>query len=132
MSIRKEAQSRVGIKASILALLFACAIATAGEPAADKPAATKPTEGQSEELQSVVRDLEAAIRKAAKSEPSLCYRLAGGDGMTVGQAIELCGGTTDALKTLACFQEAWGHPDEGGLGLNLGQAVDLCKSNARN
>lgn len=129
-----RAQSRVAkaiSHSSILALLFACVAATAAEPAADKPAERKLTEEESAKLESLKRDIESAVRKLAKSEPTLCYRLAGGDGMTVGHALELCGGTKDALETLSCYAEAWASPDEGGLGLTRGQAIDLCKSNSQ-
>lgn len=123
-------------RALTVSLLLTSIPAIADEPAADKPVESEPaerklTEAESAKLQSLIRDFKDAVRKSAKSEPTLCYRLAGGDGMTIGQAVELCGGTTDAFKTLACFEEAFGHPDDGGLGLNRGQAVDLCKSNSQ-
>jgi hypothetical protein len=69
-------------------------------------------------------------------EPIKCYSVAwesketNGLGLTTGQAVELCSGTTSAEKTLQCFYIAWAHPDDGGLGLNAGQAVDLCKTNS--
>lgn len=64
------------------------------------------------------------------TEPAKCYRLIGRDGsrITVGQAVEVCAATPDAFKTVLCFEEAWGHPDDGGLGLTMGQAVDLCRT----
>lgn len=64
------------------------------------------------------------------SEPGKCYRTVGlFDGqMTVGLAIDLCGGTTDAAATLTCYIEAFGSEDTGGLGLTRGGAVDLCRA----
>jgi hypothetical protein len=64
------------------------------------------------------------------SEPTTCFRLVGliDESITVGLAVELCGGTTDAKATLACFDEAFGAPHEGGLGLTRGQATWLCRT----
>jgi hypothetical protein len=69
-----------------------------------------------------------------KSEPASCYVAVAllmekvkGE-ITVGQSIELCGGTTDAMKTVRCYAEAWAHTDNGGLGLTAGQAIALCKT----
>jgi hypothetical protein len=70
------------------------------------------------------------------SEPVKCYKIVWGSkdtpglGLTAGQAVTLCGGTTDAAKTILCFVQAWSHPNDGGLGLTAGQAVALCKSNS--
>ena len=71
------------------------------------------------------------------SEPIKCYNIAWGNqedgkgfGLTAGQAVRLCGGTTNAQKVLQCFSKAWAHPNNGGLGLPAGQAVDLCKTNS--
>jgi hypothetical protein len=68
-------------------------------------------------------------------EPIKCYERAwdtrerGGLGLTAGQAVSLCSGTTDANMSLLCFVKAWGHPGDGGLGLTVGQAITLCKTN---
>ncbi len=65
------------------------------------------------------------------SEPTNCYQLAWNNlGLSTGQAIKLCSGTTDAPKTIECFIKAYGHPDDDGLGLPMGFAVNLCKSNS--
>ncbi len=80
----------------------------------------------------------APVTAAAEplSEPTACVRLAAvaseklGWDLRVGMLVDLCAGTTDARKTVACFGEAYGHPKEGGLGLTLGQAVKLCKANS--
>ncbi len=67
------------------------------------------------------------------TEPVKCYKFVWGSkdtlglGLTAGQAVTLCGVTTDAAKTTLCFVQAWSHPDDGGLGLTAGQAVALCK-----
>lgn len=90
-----------------------------------------------EEMEQLVAGLQALLdrareetRKKSKSEPTLCYRLIAERGnMTVGLTVELCSGTTNAQVTVACFDDAFAHPDDGGLGLNRGLAVDLCKSN---
>ena len=62
--------------------------------------------------------------------PVECFRKVSAPGLTVGQAVELCSGTTDANKTVRCFEMAWEHPGRGGLGLTLGQAIRLCKPNS--
>lgn len=78
----------------------------------------------------------AASDPMPTSEPIICYQIAwesrdkGGFGLTVGQAVTLCSGATDAKKVLLCYAKAWGHPDNGGLGLTAGQAVTLCKTNS--
>jgi hypothetical protein len=70
----------------------------------------------------------------SESAPIKCYEYVQGGkdrpglGLNVGQAVELCGGATDAQKVIQCFVKAWAHRDDGGLGLNAGQAVDLCKT----
>ena len=70
------------------------------------------------------------------SEPIKCYEKAwesqekGGLGLTAGQAVTLCSGSTDANKVIQCYVKAWAHPDNGGLGLTAGQAVLLCKTNS--
>ncbi|MBX9676582.1 MAG: hypothetical protein K2V71_08260 [Methylotenera sp.] len=70
-----------------------------------------------------------------ESQPTKCYQQAwesrenGGLGLSIGQAITLCGGATNANKVIQCYVEAWGHPSNDGLGLTIGQAVSLCKSN---
>lgn len=71
--------------------------------------------------------------------PIACYEQAWGSvkkgipglGLTAGQAVELCGGATDADKVIRCFTKAWAHVDDGGLGLTAGQAVRLCKANSQ-
>jgi hypothetical protein len=67
---------------------------------------------------------------AGTSEPTKCYRLMAESGLEVpvGQAVELCAGTVAAVKTYACFIEAWGPSANNGLGLTLGLAVDLCRT----
>ena len=65
------------------------------------------------------------------SEPTNCYTTGWHVlGLTTGQAIKLCSGTTDALKTLQCFVKAAGPEEEYGLGLPIGFAVNLCKTNS--
>ena len=65
------------------------------------------------------------------TEPTDCYKMAWNDlGLTAGNALKLCSGTTEASETLVCFMKAYGHPDEDGLGLTMGYAVNLCKSNS--
>lgn len=71
-----------------------------------------------------------------ESEPVKCYKIAWGTkdnpglGLTVGQAVALCSGTDNGIRTATCFAQAWSHLDDGGLGLTAGQAVSLCKSNS--
>ena len=82
--------------------------------------------------------LSSALSQAQSvgTEPTKCYERAwastdnGGLGLTAGQAVLLCSGTTDASKTIQCYAKAWGHPNNGGLGLTAGQAVALCKTNS--
>ena len=94
-----------------------------------KPTQELVTEQRLKEIEAL---LNARLRNLAKSEPTLCYRMLSVKGdMTVGLAVELCSGTTDALKTVACYEEAFGHPENDGLGLPRGLAVDLCKSNSQ-
>ncbi len=70
------------------------------------------------------------------SEPTKCYKIAWGSkesqglGLTAGQAVDLCGGATDAKKVILCFVKAWANPADDGLGLTAGQAVRLCKTNS--
>ena len=72
------------------------------------------------------------------SEPTKCYEAVWGSeekkkaglGLTAGQAVTLCSGTTNAAMVVGCFVEAWAHPKNGGLGLAAGQAVTLCKTNS--
>ena len=72
----------------------------------------------------------------ATNEAIKCYETAwglpveGGLGLTAGQAVELCSGTTNANETIQCYAKAWDINDNGGLGLTAGQAVRLCKRNA--
>ena len=79
----------------------------------------------------------AESKSYSGSAPIACYQKAWGSkdnpglGLTAGQAIELCGGATDADKVILCYAEAWGHPDEGGLGLTAGQAIALCKARSQ-
>ena len=73
----------------------------------------------------------------ALSAPVACYQIAWGSkdtpglGLNAGQAVELCGGASDAEKVIKCFVQAWAHVDDGGLGLNAGQAIRLCKANSQ-
>ena len=65
------------------------------------------------------------------SEPTKCYRAVlklyeGKPGSAIGLAIRVCGGTTDAEATIACYVEAVGSEESGGLGLDIGAAIDLC------
>lgn len=72
------------------------------------------------------------------SEPTKCYAMVWGSvekglegmGLTAGQAVTLCGGTTSAETVIRCFIEAWAPTKSGGLGLNAGQAIGLCKTNS--
>jgi hypothetical protein len=75
-------------------------------------------------------DSKAKLEASQTPEPVLCYRLLAimDMGVPIGQAVELCAGSVDSLKTLKCFQEAYRHPDNDGLGLPLGLAVDLCRT----
>lgn len=75
---------------------------------------------------------------AITSEPAKCYEAVWGSkekkkaglGLTAGQAVMLCSGTSNAAMVVGCFVEAWAHPKNGGLGLAAGQAVTLCKTNS--
>ena len=73
---------------------------------------------------------------APVSEPIRCYETVWGNkenpglGLTVGQAVTLCSGATDANRVVQCFARAWAHPDDGELGLTAGQSVALCKTNS--
>lgn len=75
---------------------------------------------------------------AITSEPTKCYEAVWGSdekkmaglGLTAGQAVTLCSGTTNAATVVRCFLEAWAHPKNGGLGLIAGQAITLCKTNS--
>ena len=51
-------------------------------------------------------------------------------GLTTGQAIKLCSGTTDTAKTIKCFIKAYQSTEDDGLGLPMGFAINLCKSNS--
>jgi len=98
---------RFKVVATTLAFTLSGSVALAAEPTSDEPAI--PTRS---------------------SEPTKRFRLIGESGfeVMVRQAVELCAGTVDAVKTVACFIEAWSHPGISGLGLTLGQAVDLCRT----
>jgi hypothetical protein len=78
-------------------------------------------------------DTKPKLESSLSSEPVQCYRLIAYIEIEVpiGQAVELCAGTLDSFKTVKCFQEAYGHPDDDGLGLPLGLAVDLCRTISR-
>lgn len=75
---------------------------------------------------------------AITSEPTKCYEMVWGSeekkmaglGLTAGQAVTLCSGTTSAVTVVRCFVEAWANPKNGGLGLTAGQAITLCKTNS--
>ena len=43
-----------------------------------------------------------------------------GLGLTTGQAIKLCSGTTDTAKTITCFVKAYAADEDNGLGLTMG------------
>lgn len=78
-----------------------------------------------------IADENKAIEPIPDTEPTLCYKAAWeGMGFTAGQAVELCGGTTDSKKTILCAIKAWSHPNNDGLGLNAGQTVRLCKASS--
>lgn len=113
------------IIAALAAFLCNSAIGQESPPVPSEPI----TEQRLKEIEEMVK---VEIRKLAKSEPTLCYRLLTERGdMMVGMAVELCSGTTDAKKTVACFDEAFRHPGNDGLGLPRGLAVQLCKSNSQ-
>ena len=63
---------------------------------------------------------------AVSTEPAKCFEIAyahpdnNGFGLSRGQAVRLCSGSTDAEKTLHCFREA------STLELNIGLSVELC------
>lgn len=82
--------------------------------AADEPTAATPSEPET----------------PPSAEPIKCYRGVGrfDSGITVGLSIELCSGTTNAMATLSCFDEAYAPPAYGGLGLTRGQAIWLCRT----
>ena len=68
-----------------------------------------------------------------ESEQTKCYGTLTDDRLglgkiTVGTGIDLCAGTRDATKTLACFVRAYHSKEVGGFGLPLGLAIKLCKS----
>lgn len=67
------------------------------------------------------------------SEPTKCFRLlsASGLNLTVGIALDACGGSLDGGKTVACLIEAWASRELGGLGLTVGQGVDLCRAGGK-
>ena len=63
--------------------------------------------------------------------PAGCYELVwSAFGLTTGQAIKLCSGTTDTGKTIGCFIKAYQPKEDNGLGLTMGFAINLCKSNS--
>ena len=63
--------------------------------------------------------------------PAGCYELVWTSlGLTSGQAIKLCSGTTDIAKTIGCFIKAYQPREENGLGLTMGFAINLCKTNS--
>jgi hypothetical protein len=67
---------------------------------------------------------------SVSSEPTDCYLMVGAidTEMTVGLAVDLCGGTKDAKATVTCYALAFGNKESGGLGLNRGLSVSLCRS----
>lgn len=95
----------IRIFATLLAVTFAGGLALAAEPETPKV-------------------------PAGSSEPTKCYRLVAESGLEIslGQTVELCAATVSAVKTFACFIEAWSHSGNNGLGLPLGLAVDLCRT----
>jgi hypothetical protein len=67
----------------------------------------------------------------ASTEPTDCYKMAWNDlGLTAGNALKLCSGTTDTAKTIGCFIKAYQPKEDNGLGLTMGFAINLCKSNS--
>ena len=63
--------------------------------------------------------------------PAGCYELVWTSlGLTSGQAIKLCSGTTDVAKTVKCFIKAYQTTEDDGLGLPMGFAINLCKNNS--
>ena len=86
----------------------------------------------SDDVPSEAGKRQALISDAVKIEAIKCYVMAADvpGGMTVGLAVTLCSGTTDAERTIRCVVAAFTHPDDGGLGLSRGLAVNLCKSNS--
>ncbi len=46
-----------------------------------------------------------------------------GLGLTTGQAIKLCSGTTDTAKTITCFVKAYAADEDNGLGLTMENLV---------
>ena len=123
-------RNRVFVAALVLTLVGASALAA--EPQA-KPATkpeAKPETEVDPETKAKLEELEAKLKEMlATAEPVSCYQMVGRDGMTVGLAVDLCSGTTNAAKTARCYEQAYGHPDEGGLGLPRGLAVKLCSAN---
>ena len=83
---------------------------------------------------SIARESRKGIDSRRVAEPVKCYKLVWGtkdtpgQGLTTGQAVDLCRGTTNAAQTTLCFVQAWSHPGNGGLGLTAGLAIALCKS----
>ena len=66
-----------------------------------------------------------------ESEPIRCYILeTAAASLPTGQAVKLCGGTTDGIKVFKCFMNAVAPTDEGGLDLPMGFAINLCKTNS--
>jgi len=60
-----------------------------------------------------------------------CYDIHwNGMGLTTGEAIKLCSGTTNAAATMKCFMKAFNAVEFGGLGLSKGLAINLCKNNS--
>jgi hypothetical protein len=68
----------------------------------------------------------------SRSEPTKCYRAVYrgvsmiDHALDIGGTIKLCGGTTDAEATIACYVEAVRSGESGGLGLDIRAAIDLC------
>ena len=100
--------------------------------------ASPPSEGLTKEqmeqaVLAVAGKMKEEIRKNSKSQPTLCYRLLPvvDEEISVGLAVKLCSGTTDAVEAISCYEEAFLHPGNGGLGLTRGLAVELCMSNRK-
>lgn len=91
-----------------------------------------PTVAASEAKRKADNEMEAKARELLSTEPIVCYRSLGevDKEIVVGLAVRLCGGTTDAMRTVACYAVAWSPASGGGLGLNRGQAIDLCRTNS--
>jgi len=69
---------------------------------------------------------EVCVELQMLTDPIICYVSAPkiDKEITVGAGVELCSGSTNWKKTIACYNTAWTE-----LKLNRGQSVALCKGN---